>query len=227
MSVGKVYVVGVGPGAEDYLIPLARRKIEEADILLGSPRLTGLFPGKEAQGLNFRGEPPPTIGFILEHRHRKRIAVLVSGDPGLYSFLGILARYLGPEEYEVVPGISSVQLAFARLKERWEDAFMYSVHGRKLDGLIEVVKEHGKVALLTDERLSPRDIASYLLKGGVRGRELVVCRDLSYPEESITSVDIEAAQSLPEDKGLYTVIIREYSTTHSPDPLPSKREGSE
>ncbi len=224
MSVGKVYVVGVGPGAEDYLIPLARRKIEEADILVGSPRVTGLFPGKEAQGLDFRGEPPSTVGFILEHRHRKRIAVLVSGDPGLYSFLGVLARYLGPEEYEVVPGISSVQLAFARLKESWEDAFIYSVHGRKMDGLIEAVKEHSKVALLTDDRLSPWDIASYLLEGGVKDRELVVCRDLSYPEESITSIDIEAAQSLSEDKGLYTIIIRGYSTTHPPAPIPLNRK---
>lgn len=208
MSVEKVCVVGMGPGAEDYLIPLARKKIEEADVLVGSPRLTGLFPDKEAWGLDFSGEPPATVSYILENRTRKRIAVLVSGDPGLYSFLGVLARYLRPEEYEIVPGISSVQLAFARLKESWEDAFIYSVHGRKLDGLIEVIKQHPKVALLTDGRLSPREIARYLRKEGIEDRELVVCSDLSYPGERVTRLDIEAAQPQTEGKGNYVMIIR-------------------
>jgi len=208
VPVEKVCVVGMGPGAEDYLIPLARKKIEEADVLVGSPRLTGLFPGKEARGLDFSGEPPTTVSYILENRQRKRIAVLVSGDPGLYSFLGVLARYLRPEEYEIVPGISSVQLAFARLKESWEDAFIHSVHGRKLDGLIEVVKQHPKVALLTDGRLSPREIALYLRAGGIEDREMVVCSDLSYPGERVTRLDMEAAGPQAEDKGNYVMIIR-------------------
>jgi precorrin-6y C5,15-methyltransferase (decarboxylating) CbiE subunit len=209
VSAEKVYIVGVGPGAEDYLTPLARRKIEEADILVGSPRLTGLFPGKESRGLDFSGEPPATAQFILENRRRKRLAVLVSGDPGLYSFLGVLARYLKPEEYEVIPGISSVQLAFARLGESWENAFVFSIHGRGLEGLIEAVKEHSKVALLTDGHISPRDIASYLIEGGVSDRELVVCRNLSYPDESITRTDLQGASSLAETEGLYTIIIEE------------------
>ncbi|MFQ5827179.1 MAG: precorrin-6y C5,15-methyltransferase (decarboxylating) subunit CbiE [Dehalococcoidia bacterium] len=209
MSAEKVYVVGVGPGAEDYLMPLARRRIEEADILVGSARLIGLFPGKESRDLDLRGDPPGTIRFILESRRGKKLAVLVSGDPGLYSFLGVLARYLRPEEYEVIPGISSVQLAFARLGESWENAFIRSVHGRGLEGLIEAVKEHSKVALLTDGHLSPRDIATYLLEGGVSDRELVVCRNLSYPDESITRTDLQGASSLAAAEGLYTIIIEE------------------
>ncbi len=208
MSGEKVYVIGMGPGSEDYLVPLARRKIEEADVLVGSGRLTGLFPAKESHALDFAGEPPGTVRFILENRRRK-VAVLVSGDPGLYSFLGVLARYLDAGEYEVIPGISSVQLAFARLGESWEDAAVRSIHGRDLEGLVDVVREHGKVALLTDGRLSPRDIAAHLIEGGIKDRDLVVCRNLSYPDEAVTRTGIGDAMTLTAEDGLYIVIIQE------------------
>ncbi len=211
MSGEQVYVIGMGPGSLDYLVPLAWKKIEEADVLVGSGRLTGLFPAKESYALDFTGEPPGTVRFILENRSRK-VAVLVSGDPGLHSFLGVLARYLDPGEFEVVPGISSVQLAFARMGESWENAVIRSIHGRDLEGLVDVVREHGKVALLTDGRLSPRDIGAYLIEGGIKDKQLVVCQNLSYPDEVVTRTGLGDAPALTAADGLYVVIIEEKRT---------------
>lgn len=208
MSVNKVYVIGMGPGADDYVIPVARRCIEESDLLLGDERLTRLF-ARPSQELVLKGEPPAAVTFILANRERLKIAVLVSGDPGLYSFLGVLSRYLAKEEYEVIPGISTVQLAFARIKECWEDAFVLSLHGRRADELARAVREHPKVAILTDPHWSPRAIAQHLLEHGIEDREFITCENLSYPQERIIRGSIREALSAKVGDGLSVVIVVE------------------
>ena len=39
----KIYIIGIGPGTEDYLLPIAKREIERADCLIGAKRLLSLF----------------------------------------------------------------------------------------------------------------------------------------------------------------------------------------
>ncbi|MDP2953414.1 MAG: precorrin-6y C5,15-methyltransferase (decarboxylating) subunit CbiE, partial [Chloroflexota bacterium] len=190
-----VYVIGVGPGGEDYVTPVARRHIMDCDLLLGDERLTRLFP-RPSRELDLKGDPPAAVQFILAQRTHLKLAVLVSGDPGLYSFLGVLSRYLGEEEYEVIPGVSSVQLAFARIKDSWEDALIVSLHGREEQDLAAAVKGHPKVALLTDSRWPPRKIAQHLWERGIRDREFIICQDLSYPQERVVRTDICGALSL-------------------------------
>ena len=203
--VNRVFVIGVGPGTADYLTPVARACIEGCDLLLGSPRLTRLFP-QESRPLDFRGDPPASVKYILENRSRQKIGVLVSGDPGLYSFLGVISRYLPPEDYEVMPGISSVQLAFARLKESWADALILSLHGRQETDLARKVAAHPKVAILTDPSHPPQAIARALLAHGLKGREFIICQDLSYPEERIVRTTLEEAAQLPLSGSLLVII---------------------
>ena len=205
---GELYIIGIGPGSKDYITPMAQRHIAECDLLLGHERLTRLFaiPSHE---LDLRGDPPEAVKFILAHRSRLNMAVLVSGDPGLHSFLRVLRRYLNEDEYEVVPGISSVQLAFAKLKDCWEDATILRLHGLEGDAWVTVVEEHPKVAILTDQRWTPREIARRLLEHGIEDREFIICENLSYPEERILRTDICTALNAAEAEGLNLVIVRE------------------
>lgn len=207
MSGKKLYIIGVGPGDESYITPAARAQAAECDLLLGSQRLTRLFD-RPSRELDLKGDPPAAVRFILENRAHLKIGVLVSGDPGLYSFLGVISNYLRQEEFEVVPGISSVQLAFARLKEGWEDAFILSLHGRDADGLAGAVRQHPTVAILTDGRWTSREIARNLLEHGIEDRELIICENLSYPEERIIASDIRGALAAADSQGLSVVIIR-------------------
>jgi len=208
MSGNKLYIVGVGPGSEDYITPVARRHIAQCDLLLGNERLTRLFPVPSHE-LDLRGDPPRAMKFILANRPRLKMAVLVSGDPGLYSFLRVLSRYLDEDEFEVIPGISSVQLAFARIKDCWDDAFILNLHGRAGDNLMAAVERHPKIAILTDHRWSPREIARHLLEHGIEDRELIICENLSYPEERIVRTDIRSALDAASGEGLNVVIVRE------------------
>lgn len=207
MSGKKLYIIGVGPGDESYITPAAGAQVADCDLIMGSQRLTRLFD-RPSRELDLKGDPPAAVQFILENRAHLKIGVLVSGDPGLYSFLGVISNYLRQDEFEVVPGISSVQLAFARLKEGWADAFILSLHGRDGGGLAGVVAQHPTVAILTDGRWTPREIARNLLEHGIEDRELIICENLSYPEERIMVSDIRGVLAAADSQGLSVVIIR-------------------
>jgi cobalt-precorrin-7 (C5)-methyltransferase len=186
----KVYVIGIGSGTEDYLLPIARRTIESSDCLIGGKRALLLFHGLQKEEILLEGNFEKVIPYLLKEKERKKIAVLVSGDPGLYSFLGKISRILKKEEYVVIPGISTVQIAFARIGEGWEDATILSLHGRRVDDLAERVKEASKIILLTDGDFPPEKIASQLLERGLENRRAVVLENLTYPNERILDTDL-------------------------------------
>ncbi|MDO8488494.1 MAG: precorrin-2 C(20)-methyltransferase [Candidatus Omnitrophota bacterium] len=187
----KVQVIGVGPGTLEYLLPIAKRKIEEADCLIGSKRHIGMFSNLAKEEVVLNGHFDQALSFIKKYKDKKKIAVLVSGDPGIYSFSEKLLARLEKNEYTVVPGISVVQLAFARIGQSWSDAKIISLHGRKIENFADKVRPYPKVFLLTDASFSPDKIAAYLLKEGIENRRAVVLENLSYPNERIFDTDLK------------------------------------
>ncbi len=148
------------------------------------------------------------VPYVMENRGKKKIALLVSGDPGLYSLLGRLSRVLRREEYVVIPGISAVQVAFARIGEGWEDSEIISLHGRKIGNLAARVKASSKVFLFTDADFSPNKIAAHLLGKGIGNRKAIVFEHLTYLNERIVETDLEHLREMREF-GLCVMIIRE------------------
>ncbi len=63
----------------------------------------------------------------------KTIAVLASGDPLFYGIARYLCDKLGKDRFEVLPHVSSMQLAFACVKESWEDAYFTNLASHPLD----------------------------------------------------------------------------------------------
>jgi len=109
----------------------------------------------------------------------------------------------------VSPGISSAQLACARLGLSWHDAVFYSVHGRESGGLPELVRTHPKVIILTDPARTPGVIAGMLSKNGIRGKKIYVCENLSYTDEHIGAYDIESVPGDVGNSGCVVVICDE------------------
>jgi precorrin-6Y C5,15-methyltransferase (decarboxylating) len=113
--------------------------------------------------------------------------VLASGDPGFFGIVRALRRAgLRPT---VLPAISSVAHAFARLGLPWDDALVVSAHGRDLRRAVNACRAHRKVAVLTGPGAGPAELAHALMGGaaqrGVR-RRLVVASRLGTPEERLT-----------------------------------------
>ncbi|RKD30597.1 precorrin-6y C5,15-methyltransferase (decarboxylating) subunit CbiE [Thermohalobacter berrensis] len=201
----KIKVVGLGPGHPDYVLPVAKRAINEADILIGGRRNIESINPKDKEIFIIEKNLKKLIPFIKEKYKTKKVAVIVSGDTGFYSLLRYLKRYIESEYLEVIPGISSLQYMFSKLGHTWDDAFIGSLHGRNLD-FVKKVREYKKVGLLTDKNWPPKKIAKKLLDNGIKDRVMYVGERLSYEDERITKGNIEYFTT-KEGFGMCVVVI--------------------
>lgn len=192
----KIVVVGIGPGSPDYLLPVAAQAIKTAKVVVGSRRALDSLAPRSAETQVIDKDICGVLAFIRKRLPDGDVVVMVSGDPGFHSMLSALRREFMPECIEVIPGISSVQMAFARIACPWQDALLVSLHGRDAaDGVLDYAP-HKKLGILTDSQHDPRYIARLLLDlGWPAGSQTWLCADLSYPNERILPVRLsEVAQ---------------------------------
>lgn len=205
----KIIIVGCGPGLKTYISPKALYNIKKADILVGSRRLLKLFPGVDAEKILLEKNYKVLINKIVQWSFAKQVVVLVSGDPCFFSYTKLIIKKMGREFCTIIPGISSIQLAFAAIGENWDDACFISLHGRSAQyrELIQKVKDHNKVVIMTDHKNTPAVIAYQLLKAGIRERIVFVCENLSLPNERIRELDLASAAHI-KTNGSSVVIIK-------------------
>ncbi|MHB9144475.1 MAG: precorrin-6y C5,15-methyltransferase (decarboxylating) subunit CbiE [Symbiobacteriia bacterium] len=183
-----VEIVGMlddGPGS---LTGKALRIVEQAEVLVGGTRHLAFFPGHLAEKWPIRGP----LGPLLERldAETRRVVVLASGDPNFFGIAGTLVSTLGRDRIRIHPNVSAMALAFARVRVTWDGAVLHSVHGRSMDGLVEVVRGAAKVGLFTDAQNSPAAVGSLLLAAGVTGYRAYVCEHLSGVQERVVETDL-------------------------------------
>src|SRR3990167_7503992 len=191
----KVIIVGCGPGLKAYISPKALYYVKKADILVGSGRLLKLFPGVDAEKIILEKNYDTLVDRISTWSAKRKVVVLVSGDPCFFSYAKMIVKKMGSESCLIIPGISSVQLAFAAIGESWDDASFISLHGRnnEYERLVEELRQHKKVGILTDQRNTPCVIARQLVKCWLRGWKMYVCENLSMPSERISEFELTRA----------------------------------
>lgn len=180
----RIYILGMGPGHKDYVLPITSRTIEKSDVLIGGKRILKDFEDKGKELIYIDFKLSKIIEYIKENREKKNISLLLSGDTGYYSMLGYMKKHFEEDEMEVIPGISSFQYLMGKVNKTWHDSFVGSVHGRELD-IISIVKKYDSVVLLTDNKNSPSKIASVLIEEGIKNKRMIVGENLSYETERI------------------------------------------
>ncbi|MFO7753067.1 MAG: precorrin-6y C5,15-methyltransferase (decarboxylating) subunit CbiE [Desulfobacteraceae bacterium] len=189
----KIMVVGMGMSEKD-LTPIHLSVIRDADILVGGKRHLDLFDDTEFEKVAVTRDLQAVFTRIREVAGKKRIAVLASGDPLHFGIGSALTREFGKDHVEVLPNITTLQAAFARIKERWDDAAWVSFHGKKDAGaLMGTLARHDKVAVYTDPVNSPAIVAALLLESGMTGYDMQVLSSLGTDKEKIRSVSLEGA----------------------------------
>jgi precorrin-6Y C5,15-methyltransferase (decarboxylating) len=201
-----VQVIGMGMAAGT-LSQAARAVLAQAELVIGAAAHLAVFPELAAEK---RPYPSPMSGLwdLLRANAGRRIALLASGDPLFHGISGALLRHLAPEHLVFHPNVSSIQAAFARLGQPWQQAQLVSLHGRPLAGLRAVLQAHRLYALLTDRAGSPTAIACVLVEAGFGESDLWVAEDLGAPDERFRRFRaIELAATAIEFSPLNVVVL--------------------
>lgn len=208
--VGKIFVVGAGPGSPDYVTPAARKAVQKAQLTIGAERALVLFKEDIREEILQLTAKNMMEGFkkaMESAKAGKVVAMLSIGDPG---FSGLLKPILKRSselkediEIEVVPGVSSILLCAARLQLCWDEVDLFlSFHAKteleKKAKLVTAVKEGKSVLLLPDPKSFPPDeIAKFLLSEGINGgTAIAVCEDLTYPQERVITSTLKSVSRM-------------------------------
>lgn len=183
----KLYLVGTGPGSSDYLTAAAITVAESVDVLVGSQRALDLFPGFVGDTLVLRARNmdemmKKSISLVDEG---KTVAILSTGDPGFSGVLKPILNLRNDLDMEVVPGISSLQLAAARLQIPWDQVNLLTLHGKGNSEVILDFMDNGKPTIVLPD-FQVEKLAQFLMENGVDPeRKVAVCERLSYPDERV------------------------------------------
>ncbi len=194
---GKIYIIGIGPGSSEYLTKKALDTVKMSDYTFGSTRAIDLFDDVQNKiAFNVK-----ELLDTLEHGVQlavdgNTVSILSTGDPGFSGVLNTVLRIsdekgFSKDNIEVIPGISSLQLAAARCHIQWDNANVMTFHGREnIEDILPVIN-NGKTTIALPSR-KVKDMAQFLLDNGVEAkRKVTVCERLSYPDEKIVSTTMD------------------------------------
>lgn len=208
---GKLTIVGCGPGGREYLTVQAGLAVQKAELLCAPQFLLDLFPGAKAERLVVGAHAWEVVDLVAGRMESLRVVLLVTGDPGVYSLAGLVSRLLGPDRVQIVPGISSVQLAFARLARPWEQARVFSLHGVRDERVPDILQQFSVTplaAVFCSPAWTPRRVLE-LISGVAGHRTAHVMSDLGRSSEYRISGRVADLALWVQGSGRSIVILTE------------------
>jgi precorrin-6B C5,15-methyltransferase / cobalt-precorrin-6B C5,C15-methyltransferase len=186
----KLVIVGIGDDGLAGLTEPARKVVLSADVILGAAATLALL--EEAPGRKQALEPEMSVALkqVSEALKARRPVLVSSGDPLFYGVARYLCDRLGKDLFEVVPHVSSMQLAFARVKESWEDATLINLAGRPIEAVIDRIRTAEKIGLFSSDDFPPPKLARELLERGIDYFRAYVCENLGSPDERVTQAEL-------------------------------------
>ncbi len=202
---GEVVVVGLGPGQRSWTTPDAADALARADDLVGyGPYLdrVPVNPRQTRHPSDNRVEAERAAAALRLARSGRRVAVVSSGDPGVFAMAAaVLEVAAGPEfagvEVRVLPGVTAAQAVASRVgAPLGHDFAVLSLSDvlKPWDVVVDRLR-HASAADLVLALYNPRSKArphqlaearDVLLEGRKPGTVVVVGRDVGGPEEQVT-----------------------------------------
>jgi precorrin-6Y C5,15-methyltransferase (decarboxylating) len=199
---GRITVVGLDgrpPGEE------IERLLADAALVAGGARQLEMLGIDRHFAVVLEGDLSEALARIEDSEGP--VVVLASGDPGFFGIVRLLGARFGRENLRVLPGLSSVAVAFARAGLSWDDAVTVSAHGRDPRLAVNVCRAHPKVAVLTSPEFGPAELAEALYD---LGRSIVVAEKLGGPTERVFHGDAGTVAGMEwEDPNVVLVLDEE------------------
>lgn len=221
-------LAGIGMGQPSQMTGEVLRAIRESDALIGAGRMlesaeralqNDLLISKEGKAENRQESaaaveketkcykaylPDDVIQIVSKHPEWKKAVILYSGDTGFFSGASRMAERLREAGYPftVYPGTSCVSYLAARLGTHWEDAAIYSAHGRELSvdrvmkRLCDPEEPAKRAFILMGGKNGAGQFCERLTQAGYGNVQVTVGENLSYPEEQIRSGTAEEMKKL-------------------------------
>jgi precorrin-6B C5,15-methyltransferase / cobalt-precorrin-6B C5,C15-methyltransferase len=203
----KIYIIGIGDDGFEGLTEHARALIGQAELLIGANVALAVVPPGPAERLTIEADLDAVVRGIAS-APTKRTVILMMGDPLFYGTARYFCDLLGKDRFEVIPHVSSMQLAFARVKETWDDAYLANVATLGIERVVEQVRTVEKAGLFTSESITPAVIARELLDRRIDYFTAYVCENLGGRDERVTGGDLHEMLDHPFSPLNVMILIR-------------------
>ncbi|WP_017416999.1 precorrin-3B C(17)-methyltransferase [Clostridium tunisiense] len=111
---GKLYVIGIGPGGQEHMTLRAVEAIKESNIIVGYSKyiayIEHLIEGKEVVSTGMKGEEE-RCRQALQLCKDNTVAIISTGEAGIYGMAGLILEMAKGEDVEVVPGVTASSAA--------------------------------------------------------------------------------------------------------------------
>lgn len=175
-----IVVVGIGADGMAGLAAASRAELQRATVIYGSERQLDLLD--DTVPAPRRPWPSPLLPALrrLLDDHAEDVHVVASGDPLLHGIGGTLIRLYGRDNVRVLPHVSSVTLACARMG--------WNVHDTEVISLVTApphtaVRRGGQAIVLSQNGDTPSELAALLTAHGRGDSEFTVLERLGGPDE--------------------------------------------
>tara|TARA_Y100001968_G_C19415642_1_gene748858 strand:- start:673 stop:1968 length:1296 start_codon:yes stop_codon:yes gene_type:complete len=201
----KIHVIGTEASGVEKLSDDYKEIIFSSNSICGSTRLIKSFR-EWWLSLNFTKPIPevfssnkPSELITWLKKKNGKIVFLATGDPLWYGVGRLLIEHFDKDQLFFHPAISSLQLAFSRLKVPWQTAEWTSLHGRESSFLADILKRRPKsLAILTDpSKGGPIEVKEVLRSAGLENAyQMWLLEGLGHKEERVSEIISES--DLPE-----------------------------
>lgn len=180
-------VVGIGADGWSGLDAARRAAVESADVLLGGERHLDLVPDEvAAERVPWPSPLREALPGLLDGLDGRRVVALASGDPLVSGIGTTLVSLVGAERVEVLPAVSSVALARARMRWSAESSTVVTLVGRDVHRVVTALAPGARLLVLCSDASTPAEVAALLASHGYGTSTLTALTNLGAEDEART-----------------------------------------
>ncbi len=236
MTNGKIYLVGLGPGDVQYMTPAASDALATSNVIVGFrayiQQIEGLTAGKQVVSMELGQELERAAAAVDSAYAGKTVAVVSSGDAGIYGMSGPVFRVLTDRawdgqypEVETVPGVSAMQAAAAVLgSPLMQDFCAISLSDlltpwEKIRRRLEAAGQGDFVVALYNPRSQRRqtqllEAREILLRHRPGDTPVGIVGDAFRPGQRVTITNLQNLKQEAESVDMVTIVVIGNSTTY-------------